>query len=225
MNREILPACPRVEHEDIGSHILDLLNHIEFAQAVKPATLVLQRFELLAVRSGQLANGMQPVVDEPPTFTIDGGADATAAVMSDNHNVLHFEDVDGKLEHGQIIGILRRSEIGDVAVDEQLAGVEPDNGIRRHSAIGAADPEIMGRLLAFEPPEEVRILRDHPRGPGAVSLFQVVKQIVHVLPERTPNLIGGAKGSRTPDLLNAILISATALTFRIFPRPKKMGLS
>jgi len=46
--------------------------------------------------------------------------------------------------------VLRRSEIGHIAVDEQLAGVESDNRICRHVAIGAADPEIMRRLLAFE---------------------------------------------------------------------------
>ena len=30
---------------------------------------------------------------------IDGGTDAAAAIMSDHHNVLHLEYVDGKLEH------------------------------------------------------------------------------------------------------------------------------
>ena len=34
MNREILPACPRVEHEDVGGDVLDLLHYVEFAQTV-----------------------------------------------------------------------------------------------------------------------------------------------------------------------------------------------
>jgi hypothetical protein len=58
-----------------------------------------QRFEFLAVRSGQLANWMQPMVDKTRAFAIDGGADAVAAVMSDHHDVLHFEYVGGELEH------------------------------------------------------------------------------------------------------------------------------
>jgi hypothetical protein len=41
----------------------------------------------------------------------------------------------------------------------------------------------MGCLLAFEPPEEVGVFRDHPRCPGAVSFLEV-SQSVHVLPER-----------------------------------------
>src|SRR5262249_15112350 len=64
----------------------------------------------------------------------------------------------------------------------QLAGVESDNRIRGHAAIGTADPEIMGRLLAFEAPEEVRILRGHTRCPGAIPFLQVVRcQSIHVL--------------------------------------------
>ena len=99
MNREILPAYPRVEHEDVGGDVLDLLHHIEFAQTVQAAVLVPQRFEFVTVRSRQLANRMQPMVDKTPTSAIDGGADAAAAIMSDHHNVPHFEYVDGKLEH------------------------------------------------------------------------------------------------------------------------------
>jgi hypothetical protein len=40
-------------------------------------------------------------------------------------------------------------------VYEQLARVEANYRIRRHAAIGAADPEIARRLLAFEATEEV----------------------------------------------------------------------
>src|SRR6516162_9923729 len=40
----------------------------------------------------------------------------------------------------------------------------------------------MGRLLAFEAPEEVRILRGHTRCPGAIPFLQVVRcQSIHVL--------------------------------------------
>jgi hypothetical protein len=56
-----------------------LLHHIEFAQTVQAAALVRQRFEFLAVRSGQIANWMQPMVNKTPTSAIDGGADAAAA--------------------------------------------------------------------------------------------------------------------------------------------------
>src|ERR1700730_4891808 len=99
MNRELRPACPRVEHEDVGGDVLDLLHHVEFAQTVQATMLVRQHFEFVAVRSGQLANRMQPMIDKTPASAIDGGTDAAAAIMSDHHNVPHFEYVDGKLQH------------------------------------------------------------------------------------------------------------------------------
>src|ERR1041385_3620766 len=98
MNRKRLAAGPRVQHEDVGGDVLDLLHHIEFAQTVEAVALVPQRFELLAVRPRQLANWMQPMVNKAPTSAIDRGTDAAAAIMSDHHDVLHFQYVDGKLE-------------------------------------------------------------------------------------------------------------------------------
>jgi len=41
---------------------------------------------------------------------------------------------------------------------EQLARIEANNRIRRHAAIGAADPEIVRCLLPFEAAEEIRVL-------------------------------------------------------------------
>src|SRR6202022_1781792 len=157
VDRKILPACPRVHHEYIRGHVLNLLHHIELAETVQAAVLVLQSIKFGAVRSGQLANWMKPMVNETTTSAVDGGADAAAAIMSDHHNMLHFEHVHGELEHRQIVGILRRSEIGHTAVYEQLAGVEANNRIRRHATIGAADPEILRCLLALGATEEVRI--------------------------------------------------------------------
>ena len=95
----MLPARPRVEHEDVGGDVLNLPHHIQLAQTVQAAALVPQRFKFLAVRPGQVANWVQPMVDKTPTSAIDGGTDAAAAIMSDHHNVPHFEYVDGKLEH------------------------------------------------------------------------------------------------------------------------------
>src|SRR5262249_1882411 len=156
---EILPASPRVQHEDVGRDVLDLLDHIELAQTVEPAALVVNGAKLAAVRSRQLANGMQPMVDETTTSAVDGGADTAAAIMPNHHDVLHLEHVDGKLEHRQIIGVLRGGEIGHIAMDEQLPRIEADNCICRDAAVGAADPEIARRLLPLEAAEKVGVFR------------------------------------------------------------------
>ena len=101
--------------------------------------------------------------------------------MSHHHDMLDLEHVDSKLEHRQIVRILWRSEICYIAVYEQLAGIEADNRIRRHAAVGAADPEIGRRLLALEATEEAGILRCHPRRPGAIPFLQAIgSQNIHM---------------------------------------------
>jgi hypothetical protein len=59
-------------------------------------------------------------------------------------------------------------EVGDIAVDEYLARGQADDLIRRHAAIGAADPEILRSLLRGQSTEEFRILADHAGRPSAV---------------------------------------------------------
>ncbi len=64
-------------------------------------------------------------------------------------------------------------DVRDVAVDEHLAWREPDDLVRRHAAVGAADPEVLGRLPLGEPGEEVGVARDHVGRPGAVVLEEL----------------------------------------------------
>ena len=134
-----------------------------------------------SVKLVNLADRMQPVIHQTAALAVDRGAHAAAAVMPDHHNVLHLDHIDGELEHREIVRILGRREIGDVAVHEQLAGVEPDNVIGRHAAVGTADPQIFGRLLGFEPAEEPRIGSDLALGPGAIVVFQMIEH------ERSPS--------------------------------------
>ena len=81
--------------------------------------------------------------------------DAAAAVVAHHHDVLDLDHVDGELQHGEVVGVLRRGQVGDVAVDEQLARIEVDDLVGRHPAVGAADPQVFRRLLALQPLEEV----------------------------------------------------------------------
>ena len=110
------------------------------------------------------------MIDETAPASVDGGAHAAAAVMPDDQYMLYLQHVDGELQDRQVVAVLRRREIGDVAVDEKLARVEADNLVGRYTAVGAADPEIGRRLLAFEPLKESSIGRDLSsiRSPGTI---------------------------------------------------------
>ena len=95
--------------------------------------------------------------------------------MPDHQDVLHLQYVDRELQHGEVVGVLRRSEIGDVSVNEELTGIEADDLVGGHPAIGAADPQILRRLLALEPLEEVRVGGDLSLRPDAVVFLQVIQ--------------------------------------------------
>ena len=118
---------------------------------------------------------MQPVVDEAAPLAVDRRRDAAAAVMADHDDVLHLEHVDGELQHGEIIGILRRREVRDVAVDEELAGVDADDLVRGNPAVGAADPQVFRGLLVHQPLEKAGIDGDHPARPCPVAGFEVIE--------------------------------------------------
>ena len=83
--------------------------------------------------------------------------------------------VDRELQHGQVVGVLRRRQIGDVAMDEEFAGIEIDDLVGRDPAVRAADPQIFGRLLPFEPPEEIGVDGDLALRPGAILGLEIVE--------------------------------------------------
>ena len=84
------------------------------------------------------------MVDEAPALAVHRGGHAPAAVVADDQHVLHLEHVYGELQHRQIVRILRRGEVGDVAVDKELAGLQAHDFIRGYPAVGAADPLGLG---------------------------------------------------------------------------------
>jgi hypothetical protein len=59
-------------------------------------------------------------------------------------------------------------DVGDVAVYQQLAGSETDDFISGNPAVGAANPQILRRLLARQARKELGILSGHLRRPVAI---------------------------------------------------------
>jgi hypothetical protein len=105
-----------------------------------------------------------------------GGRYATAAIMAADDYMLHAQDIDGVLQHREAVEIRVHHEIGDIPVDKDLAGRQPDDLIRRHAAIGAADPQILGCLLRGEPSEEIRIGTELALRPATVIRKEVFQR-------------------------------------------------
>src|SRR5690606_41801816 len=69
--------------------------------------------------------------------------------------------------------------VGEVAVDEHLARCQPDDLVGRHARVGAADPQVPGRLQFGQALEELRILATDAVGPGAVVAEEPCQCLLH----------------------------------------------
>ena len=74
-------------------------------------------------------------------------AHAAAAVVADHDDVLDLQHVGRELDHRQAVQVRVHDDVGDVAVHEQLARHQADDLVGRHPAVGAADPQVLRRLL------------------------------------------------------------------------------
>src|SRR5262249_10348379 len=118
---------------------------------------------------------MKPVIDKAATLSVDSGAYAATTIVADHENVLHLQDVGGELKPGEVGRILRRRQIGNVAMNEQFARIEPDDFVGWDTAVRAPDPKIFRRLLAGETLEETRIRRRLCGGPGSIVCLQMIE--------------------------------------------------
>ena len=95
--------------------------------------------------------------------------------MADDDDVLHLQHVDRELDYRQAVEIGVGNDIGDIAVDEQLARQKADDVVGRHAAVRAADPKEFWRLLACQLAEKFRILAANALGPGTVAVEEVLE--------------------------------------------------
>ena len=89
----------------------------------------------------------EPVVGEADAFATEHGADTAAAVVTDDHDVFHTEDIDRLLDHGEAVRIGVDDDVGEIAVDEDLAGEKADDFVGGNAAVRATNPKVFGMLL------------------------------------------------------------------------------
>ena len=105
------------------------------------------------------------MIDHPQPAFFQRLPDAAAAVVPHHDHVPHVQHFDGVLQHRQAIHVGWMHHIRHIAMHEDFARQQVHNFIRRHAAIGTADPQILRILLRRQVLEEMRVLRPHPRGP------------------------------------------------------------
>jgi hypothetical protein len=132
------------------------------------------------VRVGQRAYGAEPVVDQAVPLVSERSRHAAALVVSAHDHVLDVQDVDRELQHGETIEVRVHDEVRDVPMNEDLAGRHADDLVRGHATVGAADPQIVGRLLLRQPPEEVGVTARRVGGPPAVVVEETLERLRHI---------------------------------------------
>ena len=90
----------------------------------------------------------QPEVDDADPVALQCGTDAAAAVVADDHDVLHFQHINGVLDHRQTVEVGMDNDVGDVAVHEDLARQQADDLVGRDARVGTTDPQQFRGLQA-----------------------------------------------------------------------------
>lgn len=133
---------------DVGRlhDVAALLQDVELDEALVSVILVLDGVQLLFVETVNVTNVSQPGVEEAKILGGHGGLDTTAAVVTADDDVLDAKVADGIVDdaHGIEVGVA--DEVGNVAVDKGLTGLEADNLLGGDARVGASDPEVLGGL-------------------------------------------------------------------------------
>ena len=115
-----------------------LLDDVELHEAVVPLVLLLDGRELLVVQTVDVADVPQPGVEQSEVLGRHGGLDAAAAVVAADDDVLDVQVADRVVDHGHDVEVGGADQVGDVAVDEHLAGFEAGDGFGGDARVGAA---------------------------------------------------------------------------------------
>ncbi len=103
---------------DVG----DLFDDVEFAETVVLGGFTGECIDTTVVFFADVLDVAEPVVGEAHAFAAQYGAHAAAAVVAHDHDVFDFQCIDGVLDHRETIQIGVDDDVGEIAVDEDLAG-------------------------------------------------------------------------------------------------------
>ena len=174
----------------------DLIARAHIAQEMKACRLVSRLRQFILVLLGDVADRLQPVIDDAVTLSIKRGADSAAAIVAANNDVGDFENLDCIFEDGQKIEVAWVHQIGDIAMHEHLSRFQTRNRIGRNSAVRTADPQILRPLEIGQPFKIMRIVVPALLRPPAIIFEQVIEHPITLVSFAVRRFcIGGKQGS------------------------------
>lgn len=161
-------------------NVAALLLDVELDEAVIALLLVGDGVELLLVQPVDVADVAQPGVQQAQVLGGHGGLDAAAAVVAADDDVLDAEVAHGVVDDAHDVEVGVADEVGDVAVDKGLAGLEAGDLLGGDAGVAATDPEVFGGLALGELGEVARVPFRLLGGPGAVVLEEAVVGLAEI---------------------------------------------
>lgn len=138
----------RILHEHFHATSDVQLDHLQ------PAVFLIETFEETEVFPAQCAEGHEPGVDEAEFLVVKGRCDAAAAGVAADDDVFDFQVLDRILDDGERVEVRWDDDVGDVAVAEDLARLETEDGGFGTAGVGASDPQDLGGLALAQAFEE-----------------------------------------------------------------------
>lgn len=115
---------------------------VELRNADDPLLLVRDGVQLLRVVVADRLERQQPGVKNAADAGVrESTGRAAAGGVPAQNDVLDFEVGDGVLDHGRGVDVGGRNDVGDVAVDKDVAGLHAEDGGLGAAGVGAADPD------------------------------------------------------------------------------------
>lgn len=127
---------------DVGHEDLDARLDVELGDADGARLVVLDGIELLLVRIAQRLERRQPGVQNAADAGVaEGRRRAAAGRVAAQDDVLHLQVGDGVLDDGRGVDVGGGDDVRDVAVDEDVTGLQAQDGGLGAARVRAAKPD------------------------------------------------------------------------------------
>lgn len=149
------PLLDGVAHGRVGHEHRDAALDVELGEAEGSAmalivvVVAVRVVELLAVRVAQRLQGHEPGVEHAADADVaEGGDGAAAPGVPAQHHVLDPQVHDGVLDDRRGVDVGRRHDVGDVAVDEDVARLQAQDRRLGAARVGAAEPDCVDHRVS-----------------------------------------------------------------------------
>ena len=158
-----------VDNSRNAPEVVHTLLHVQLGQRVL-LVLRAERVQGIGVLLADLTHGLEPDVQDVELVVGESGLDTSAGGVAAQDDVLDLEVLDAELDGGQQGDVGRVDHVGDVAQDEDLAGLLAQDGGLGDTGVAAADPQDVGRLALGAVLEELGVFGGDVLGPDLVGL-------------------------------------------------------